>query len=103
MFNRFLCSPRAVVENAFGVLKGRWRLLHSGISTETELVPHVIEAYVRLHNFLLDQGDGWEDLVDFREDGDGSTAADAIEGDDYDLELQMREELADERWEVYHE
>lgn len=103
MFNRFLCSPRAVVENAFGVLKGRWRVLHSGISTETELVPHVIEACVRLHNFFLDQGDGWEDTMDSREDDDGSTAADAIEGDDYELALQMREELADELWEVYHE
>lgn len=41
--------------------------------------------------------------MDSREDDDGSTAADAIEGDDYELALQMREELADELWEVYHE
>lgn len=56
MFNYFVCSPRTVVENAFGLFKGRWRVLHSGIFAETEFTPVVAEACVWLHNFLLDQG-----------------------------------------------
>jgi len=44
-------SPRAVVENAFGLLKGRWRILHNKVSAETELVPWLVESCVLLHNY----------------------------------------------------
>ena len=27
-FNKKLCSARAVTENAYGMLEGRWRILH---------------------------------------------------------------------------
>lgn len=103
LYNRFLCSPRAVVENAFGLLKGRWRVLHTKVSAETEFVPSVIECCVALHNFLLDEGDTWEDTVDAREGDDGAPAADGQDGEEYELAVQTREELADALYEVYHE
>lgn len=64
LYNFSVCSPRAVVENPFGVLKGRWRVLHSGVSCDTEFAPYVAEASVRLHNFLVEQGDGRREPVD---------------------------------------
>lgn len=51
MYNCFLCSPRSVVDNAFGLIKGPWRMMHKGISAETEFVPHVMESCVRQRNF----------------------------------------------------
>lgn len=95
LFNRFACSPPAVVENAFGLLKGRWRVLHQSVSAETEFVPTIIECCVRLHNFLLDQGDTWHDTVDSREQDDATTAADALNSDNYERSVQMRDDLAD--------
>jgi len=69
-YNFCVTSPRAVVENAFGLLKGRWRILHDKVSAETELVPSIVESCVLLHNFLLDEGDEWGEAVD-RQDADG--------------------------------
>ncbi|KAK1863648.1 hypothetical protein I4F81_006202 [Pyropia yezoensis] len=81
MYNFSVCSPRAVVENAFGVLKGRWRLLHSGVSCETELAPYVVDACVRLHDFLEDQGDEWNEAIDPYHDGAHAAAGDKEDGD----------------------
>lgn len=53
MYNVLLCSPRAMVENAFGLLKGRWRVMNGAVFVETEFVPWVVEAFVGLHNDLL--------------------------------------------------
>lgn len=103
LFNRCLCFPRAVVENAFGLLKGRRRVLHQSVSAENEFVPSIIECCVRLHNFLLDQDDAWADTVDAPELDDGTTAADRQDGNYCKLAVQLREALVDAMWQVYHE
>jgi len=64
LYNRVLSSARAVVEQAFGLLKGRWRVLHDVVSAESELVPSIVEACVSLHNFLVERDDPWEAVVD---------------------------------------
>jgi len=43
-YNRVLSSARAVVEQVFGLLKGRWRVLHDASSAETEMVPYILET-----------------------------------------------------------
>lgn len=48
LYNRILSSTRVVVEHAFGLLEGRWRILHHEVRAETELVPAIVEACVRL-------------------------------------------------------
>ena len=52
-FNYVLVSTRVIVENAVGVLKGRWRVLHHGISTDVETARQVCAVCVLLHNFLI--------------------------------------------------
>lgn len=94
LYNYLECSPRVVVEHAFGQLKERWRVLHHGVSVETEFVPYVVEACVRLHNFLIDMGDGWTRTVDAQAGNHQGMAADALEDDTYELTVQMRDALA---------
>jgi len=52
-FNYVLVSTRVIVENAFGVLKGRWRVLHLGISRDVETARQVCAVCVLLHDFLI--------------------------------------------------
>ena len=50
-FNHYHAKMRVVVENAFGRLKGRWRVLKM-ISTHPDLAAAIQELCVALHNFL---------------------------------------------------
>lgn len=93
-YNFSVCSPQTVVENAFGLLKARWRLLQFGVSRDTEFALFDVEACVRLDNYFLDEGDDWVDTVDAREDGDATAASDEVGKDTYAQAVQMREELA---------
>lgn len=94
VYNFSVCSPRAVVENAFGLLKGRWCVLHKGVSCETEFAPFFVEAYVHFHSFLTNEGDAWADAVDTAEDGDATAAADVVNGDKYAHAVHLRDDLA---------
>jgi len=102
LYNRVLSSARAVVEQAFGLLKGRWRVLHDVVSAETELVSSIVEACVSLHNFLVERDDLWEAVVDAQAthaniqfiDGPAGGAA-------YDRAWNAREALVAEIWEMY--
>lgn len=80
-YSYFLCSPCVVLEHSFGELKGRWRVLHQGVSVETEFVPYVIEACLRLHIIFIDARDGWTDTLDAQEGGDHTMAADVFDDD----------------------
>ncbi|KAL3698751.1 hypothetical protein R1sor_012827 [Riccia sorocarpa] len=55
VFNDALVQGRLILEQVFGRLKGRWRLLDLG--TGLEWTPHVVHAACILHNFLLRNGD----------------------------------------------
>lgn len=72
------------------MLKGRWLVLHKGISAEAEFVPYVIECCVRLHTFLIEEGDGWERLVDARDEGTDVTA---LDGEQHEEAVQMRDDF----------
>ncbi|CAG8596177.1 2468_t:CDS:2 [Scutellospora calospora] len=64
-FNKTLSSMRMIVENAFGILKARWRiLLHKIYCTELERIVRIIHACCILHNFCIDNGDllSFEDI-----------------------------------------
>ena len=57
-FNRELSKLRVNVENAFGLLKGRWRCLGTGeLYEDIELVSHTIIACCILHNNCIDMND----------------------------------------------
>jgi DDE superfamily endonuclease len=57
-FNTRISSARCVVENAFGLLKMKWRRLHQHAIAEcTRVVPHIILCACVLHNICIDAGD----------------------------------------------
>ncbi|XP_037930720.1 protein ALP1-like [Teleopsis dalmanni] len=51
-FNLYLNQARIVVEQAFGRLKGRWRILNKKSDLDVYNMPHVIIACGILHNFV---------------------------------------------------
>lgn len=49
-FNAYLSSVRIVVENAFGKLKERWRIIGKKIDARIDLAPQIIATCCVLHN-----------------------------------------------------
>jgi hypothetical protein len=66
-FSQWLESLRKDVECTFGILKGRWRILKTGIRLHnTEIVDHIWMTCCALHNMLLDVDGlsvGWKNGV----------------------------------------
>lgn len=57
-FNTSISRARCVVENAFGLLKMKWRWLHQhSIAENTVLIPQLILCACVLHNICIDAGD----------------------------------------------
>ena len=56
-FNFKLSSARMRVEQAFGILKNRWRMLFGPVLHDPSIFPVVVTAACILHNLLIDQGD----------------------------------------------
>eukprot|EP01018_Ginkgo_biloba_P005772 Gb_14975 [translate_table: standard] len=61
IFDRFLSRGRVKIENAFGLLKGRWRILRD-IGVELDKVPRFVVACRVLHNFLQMNGEVEPDI-----------------------------------------
>ena len=60
-FNIKLSAMRSVVERAFGLLKGRWRLLLKKNEQRHDSVARTVTAACILHNFCIMQGDVFDD------------------------------------------
>ena len=67
-FNRELSKARIVSEHAYGLTKGRWRVLQKRLDEDCERVPDTIIACCVLHNICIMQGDGY----DLRDDENGN-------------------------------
>jgi len=53
VYNYRHSSGRIIIEQAFGTLKGRWRIMHKGINCDLANVPLIMDACMTLHNFML--------------------------------------------------
>lgn len=71
IFNYRMCRGRMVVENAFGILAARWRIFHTPITANMDLVRLIIRTTVILHNYLMSKNDMNIFTVD--EDNDSRT------------------------------
>ena len=59
-----LSSARMVIEDAFGIVKGRFRILKSVINVNMNDLPTVIYACFVLHNFLQVQNESSEEYLE---------------------------------------
>ena len=60
-FNFHLSQLRVKVEQSFGILVQRWRILWRPLRVAFDRRPKLIRALLHLHNFFIDEG---SDLVD---------------------------------------
>ena len=56
-FNKELSRARVSVECAFGILKGRWRILQKRLDSDIAFTNQIIIACCVLHNFCIEAGD----------------------------------------------
>ena len=91
-FNRCLSSGRACIENSFGFLKGRFRVLKYQIDADLDKISDIILACCVLHNISMDNGYDQEfhHLIepDYEEDEQED------EGDEQEEDEDPEEEMA---------
>ncbi len=101
-YNTALSSCRQLIERAFSLLKGKWKILFRGVETGDYLkVSLITSACCVLHNFCILSSDApiVEDVPDIPEGLDtGETPATADTTED-ELELQTQEMA--QIWEEY--
>ena len=56
-FNKKRSAATSVAERAFGMLKGRWRLLLKKVEQQTRTLSKTVLAACILHNICIDHGD----------------------------------------------
>ena len=56
-FNKRLCGARVVTKNAYGILKGRWHILHKKTECRLFNIGYVIMACITLHNLCIELAD----------------------------------------------
>jgi hypothetical protein len=99
-FNLKHSQTRIKVEQAFGLLKGRWRCLLNNLEISFEIVPHVITACCILHNICEERHDflpPGEQYHDARNDINSETnISDTSEGN------AIRNAICDFLWDNYH-
>ena len=57
IFNYRLSRARRMIENVFGILTTKWRILKTTINTKVELAEDIVLATVSLHNWLRNTTD----------------------------------------------
>lgn len=53
IFNYRISRARRIIENTFGIMSSRWRILYTHISAHPERVDNIVMAIICLHNFLM--------------------------------------------------
>ena len=91
-FNRALSQARAVIEQTFGILKGRWKCLYKQLEEKTCRVPITIMACCVLHNICIDVGD--LSAIDPAEDDDEMDQS-SFNGDEQPCARNITDDIMD--------
>ena len=57
LFNYRLNRGRRLVESAFGILAGKWRILNKPIETSPDMADRIVKCICVLHNTVIDRED----------------------------------------------
>ncbi|KAH9360487.1 hypothetical protein HPB48_009650 [Haemaphysalis longicornis] len=55
IFNYRLSRPRRIIENTFGIMVQRWRILRRPFKAKKENITQIVGACIILHNFLMSE------------------------------------------------
>lgn len=66
VFNYRLCRARLCIENTFGILTSRWRILHRKICCSVENAGKICKALVCLHNLAMSTNNNQYFLPEWR-------------------------------------
>lgn len=92
-FNTRLSSVRCIIEQSFGLLKGKWRRLKFLDMARIDLIPTVIIAACVVHNFILkNQGleEGEEEDYDNEQQNEGENENNFQVFEDYGVAIGDR-------------
>lgn len=62
-FNFYVSQVRIKIEQAFGLVRNKWRIFNSPLSVKLQSVGVVINAAFRLHNFCINQRDFQTNMI----------------------------------------
>ena len=56
-YNYFISESRSTIEQAFGLLAGKWRILHSPMQTKVKTCSLAFVCMCTLHNYCIDRSE----------------------------------------------
>ncbi|KAL3684836.1 hypothetical protein R1sor_002858 [Riccia sorocarpa] len=94
VYNEAQIQGQLVVEQAFGRLKKRFRILDTGVQSDITWAPHMVMVWCAVHNFLLKCEDGYDPDETVADELSNGPADQRVRSRDAAYADRVREELA---------